>query len=59
MEVRGGVCVCVCVSVCSCELTTKATAVGGLLQIKANNFQIDSQTCTRFSGKVGHEPKDS
>ncbi len=26
---------------------------------KANNFQMDSQTCTRFSGNVGHEPKDS
>ncbi len=26
---------------------------------KAHNFQTDSQTCTRFSGQVGHEPKDS
>ncbi len=26
--------------------------------IKAHNFQMDSQTCTKFCEKVGHEPKD-
>ncbi len=26
---------------------------------KVHNFQIDLWTCTRFSGNVGHEPKDS
>ncbi len=24
----------------------------------AHNFQMDSQTCARFSRKFGHEPKD-
>ncbi len=26
---------------------------------RVHNFQMDSQTCTRYSGKVGYEPKDS
>ncbi len=26
---------------------------------KMLNFKIDTQTCKRFIGKVGHEPKDS
>ncbi len=28
-------------------------------KIKVYNFQMDSQTCTRFIGKVCHELKDS
>ncbi len=34
-------------------------AMGVVYCKKVQNFQMDSQTCTRFSGKVGHEPKDS
>ncbi len=26
---------------------------------KAHNFHMDSHTCTKFSGNVGQEPKDS
>ncbi len=26
---------------------------------KVHNFQMDSQTCPRFSGQAGHEPNDS
>ncbi len=36
---------------------------GGILRVtfceKERHFRMDSQPCTRFSGKTGHEPKDS
>ncbi len=36
-----------------------AVAVGVAYRKKEYNFQMDSQICTRFSGKVGHRPKDT
>ncbi len=42
---------------CSCQLLNGAT--GQAFYKKVFNFQMDSHICTRFSGKVGHEPKDS
>ncbi len=53
MEVK-----CVCVCLWLCQLATGGVAVGVASFEKVHNFQMDSQTCTRFSGKVDHEPKD-
>ncbi len=53
------VCMCVCegVCLCSCFLAKGAVAMG--LAYCKHDFQINLQTCTRFSGKVVYEPKDS
>ncbi len=32
----------------------RGEAIGVAYCKKVHNFQMDSQTCTRFSGKVGH-----
>ncbi len=52
-------CVCVCVRVlgylCSYQLAKGGVAFGVANCKKAHNFQMDSHTCTRFNGKVGHE----
>ncbi len=56
------VCVCVCVKVCVCVHANRlkeGVALGVTYCKKVHNFQMDSQTWTRFSGTVGHEPKDS
>ncbi len=57
------VCVCVCVKMCAgvhANLFQKGVAMGVFYRKKVQkNSQIDSQTCTRFSGKVGHESKYS
>ncbi len=37
----------------------RGVAMGVACCKKAQSFQMDSQTCTRFSGKVGLEPKES
>ncbi len=39
---------------CPCQMV-KGCMVMGVV----HNFQIDSQSCTSFSGKVDHEPEDS
>ncbi len=52
----------VCGKVCACVhayLQKGGVAMGVAYCKKVHNFQLDSQTCTRFSAKVGHEPKDS
>ncbi len=52
-------CVCVSVKVCICAHANwlKGGVVMGVAYCKnQHNFQMDSQTCARFSGKVGHEP---
>ncbi len=53
---------CMCVKVCVC-VHTNGLKGGVVMEVayckKVHNFQMDSQTSTRFSGKVGHEPKDS
>ncbi len=52
-------CVLVKVFVCVHANWPKGGVVMGVAYCKnVQNFQMDSQTCTRFSGKVGHEPKD-
>ncbi len=51
MTCGSSVCVCVCVKVCLCsyQLAKRGRGnVSGLLK-KAHPFQMDSQTCTRFS----------
>ncbi len=53
---------CVCVKVCVCVDANwlKGSVIMGVSYCdKAHNFRMDSQTCTRFSGKVGHEQQDS
>ncbi len=50
---------CVCVCVCSCQLAERGVAGGVAYCKKAHDFQMDSQTCMRFGGKVHDEPKDS
>ncbi len=52
----------VCLKVCVCVLANWLkgdVAMGAAHGKNVQNFHMDSQTCTRFSGKVGHEPKDS
>ncbi len=53
---------CVCVKVCVCVhdswLKVRVETVVAYCK-RANNFQMDSQTCTEFSEKVSHEAKDS
>ncbi len=63
MEVKC-VCVCVCVCVWRCffvflTVGWKGCGNGSGLMQNVSNFQMVSQTCTRFSGKISHEPKDS
>ncbi len=54
------VCVCVWLCVCVCVFTPVAGVVMGVAFCqKVHNFQMDSQICTKFSGKVDYEPKDS
>ncbi len=51
-----------CVNVCVCVHTSwlkGGVVIGVGCCKKAQNIQMDSQICTRFSGKVGHEPKDN
>ncbi len=48
--------VCICVHA---SLLKVGVAMGVVYCKIAHNFQMDSQACTRFSGKFGHEPKDS
>ncbi len=50
------VCVCVCVHA---NWLKGDVAMGVAYCKKVQHIQMDSQTCTRFSGKVVHEPKDS
>ncbi len=52
---------CVYVKVCVCVHVNwlKGGVAVGVDCKKVHNFQMDSQTCTKFSGKVGHELKDS
>ncbi len=55
-------CVCVCVKVCVCvhaNWLKGGVEMGVAYSKKEHNFRMDSQYYTRFSGKVGHEPKDS
>ncbi len=56
MEVK---CVCNGVCLCLCKLAKRGVAIAVVYYKNAHNFQMDSQTCTRFSGKVVHEPEDS
>ncbi len=52
----------VCVKVCVCvraNWTKWGVAMGVAYCKKDPTFLKDSHTCTRFSAKVGHEPKDS
>ncbi len=51
-------CVNVCVSA-HAHLAKRGLGNGAGVLKKAHNIQVDSQTCTRLSGKIGHEPKDS
>ncbi len=54
------VCVGVCVGVGVCYANwIRGGMEMGVAYCKTHNFLIDSQTCTRFSGKVGHESKNS
>lgn len=58
----GQVCVCLFGKVCVCAHDSwlkGGVAMGGTYRRKAHNFQMDSQTCPRFSGNTGHEPEDS
>ncbi len=53
---------CVCVKVCVCvhaNWLKEGIIMGVAYCKKVQSFQIDSQTCTRFGGKVGYEPKAS
>ncbi len=55
-------CMSVCVKVCVCvhaNWLKEGMAMGVACCKKGHNFQMDSQTCTGFSGKVDHEPQDS
>ena len=50
------------VKVCDCvhaNWLNVGVVMGGAYPNKEHNFQMDSQSSTRFSGKAGHEPKDS
>ncbi len=52
----------VCVKACICVHANwlKGGVVMGVAHCKkVHNFRMDLHTWTRFSGKVGHEPKDS
>ncbi len=52
MEVK-----CVWVEVCVCADVNRLkgdVVIGVAYRKKVHNFQTDSQTCTRFNGKVGH-----
>ncbi len=52
-------CVCVCVSLVYANRLKGGVAMWVAYCKKTHNFQMDSQTFTRFSRKVGHEPEDS
>ncbi len=43
------------VCLCSCQLAKRGVAKGVACFKKAHNFQMDSQTCTKFGWKVGAE----
>ncbi len=53
-------CVCVCEGVYLGlnQLAKGGVAMRGAYSKKVHNFQMDSQTCTRFSVKFGHEPRE-
>ncbi len=56
------VCVCVCVRRCNCVDANKlkgGVAMGVAYCKNVHSFQMVLQTCTRFSGEVGHVPQDS
>ncbi len=51
-----------CVKVCVCvhaSCLKGGVTMGVVYGKKGHDFHMVSQTCTRFSGNVGHEPKDS
>ncbi len=56
MCVRACVCVCVCVHA---NWLKRGTAIGVAYCKKVHNMEMDSQSCTRFSGMVGHDANDS
>ncbi len=55
------VCLCLCegVCLCSCNVLKVGVAMGVASCKKVHNFQMESQTCTRFSVKICHEPNNS
>ncbi len=49
-------CMCACVHA---NWLQGAVEMGVAYGKRVHNFQMGSETCTRFTAKVGHEPKDS